>query len=72
MLCCPHCLQLSTILFSIVTPDSDSAILFNIVDNCEQCGQHNFVQSCYTAGSEFLGMYGLSGMPLEVKKQCSV
>ena len=24
------------------------------VDNCEQCGQHSIVQSCYTPGSEFL------------------
>jgi hypothetical protein len=22
-------------------------ILFNIVDNCEQCGQQNIVQSCF-------------------------
>ncbi len=33
--------------------DSGSRILFNTVDNCEQCGQHNVVQSCYTAGSVF-------------------
>ena len=37
MLCCPHCSMLSTILltilFSIVTPDSSSKILFNIVEN---------------------------------------
>ncbi len=29
------CSQLSAILFSIVTPDSDSTALFHIVDNCE-------------------------------------
>jgi hypothetical protein len=29
-----------------VTPDSDSTILFNIVDKCEQRGQQNIVQSC--------------------------
>jgi 3D (Asp-Asp-Asp) domain-containing protein len=33
-----------------VTPDSGSTILFNIVDilldNYEQCGQQNIVQSC--------------------------
>jgi hypothetical protein len=31
MLCCPHCSQLSTILNNIVTPDSGSTVLFNIV-----------------------------------------
>jgi hypothetical protein len=36
MFCCPHCSQLSTILNNIVTPDSGSTILFNIVDKCEQ------------------------------------
>ena len=45
MLCYPHCSQLSTMLNNIVTPDSGSTILFNIVDKCEQCGQHNIVQS---------------------------
>ena len=43
MLCCPHCSQLSTILNNIVTPDSGSTILFNIVDNCEQRGQQNIL-----------------------------
>ena len=43
MLRCPHCSQLSTIMFSIVSPDSGSTILFHIVDNCEQCGQQNIV-----------------------------
>ena len=28
------------------TPNSGSTILFNIVDNCEQRGQQNIVQSC--------------------------
>jgi hypothetical protein len=28
-------------LNNIVTPDSGSTILFNIVDKCEQCGQQN-------------------------------
>ena len=32
MLCCPHCSDWSTILFSIGTPDSDSTILFTVVD----------------------------------------
>ena len=31
---------------NIVTPDSGSTILFNIVDKCEQRGQQNIVQSC--------------------------
>ena len=36
MFCCPHCSQLSTILNNIVTHESGSIILFNIVDKCEQ------------------------------------
>ena len=69
MLCCPYCSQLSKILkilFSIVTPDPGSTILFNIVDNYEQYGQHNIVQSCYTADSEVLGVYwvGCESEPL--------
>ena len=46
MLCCPQCSMLSTILFSIVTPDCELiqaqqcwTILLIIVDNIEQCGQ---------------------------------
>jgi coatomer subunit beta len=39
MFCCPRCSQLSTILTNIVTPGSGSAILFNIVDKCEQRAQ---------------------------------
>jgi hypothetical protein len=31
----------------IVTPDSGSTILFNIVDKCEQRGQQNIVQVCF-------------------------
>ena len=46
MFCCPHCSQLSTIFFSIVTPDSGSTTLSTIVNNLEQCGQQNIVQSC--------------------------
>jgi hypothetical protein len=47
MLCGPHCSHLSTILNNIVEPESGATILFNIVDNCEQCGPHNIVQSCF-------------------------
>jgi hypothetical protein len=47
MFCCPHCSQLSTILNNIVTPDSGSTILFNIVDKCEQRWQQNIVQACF-------------------------
>jgi hypothetical protein len=47
MFCCPHCSHLSTILNNIVEPESGVTILFNIVDNCEQCGQQNIVQSCF-------------------------
>ncbi len=44
MCCCPHCSQLSTIMFSIVKPDLGSTVLFHVVDNCQQCGQKNIVQ----------------------------
>ena len=47
MLCGPHCSHLSTILNNMVEPESGGTILFNIVDNCEQCGQQNIVQSCF-------------------------
>ena len=40
-------LHLSTILNNTVEPESGVTILFNIVDNCEQCGQQNIVQSCF-------------------------
>ena len=43
MFYCPHCSQLSTIMFSIVPPNSGLTILFHIVENCEQCGQQNIV-----------------------------
>ena len=39
MLCCPRCSHLSTILNNVVEPESGVTILFNIVDNYEQCGQ---------------------------------
>jgi hypothetical protein len=35
------------ILDNIVEPESGVTILFNVVDNCEQCGQQNIVQSCF-------------------------
>jgi hypothetical protein len=57
MFCSPHCSQLSTILNNIVTPDSGSTILFNIVYKCEQRGQQNIVQSCWAAGSAFIAVY---------------
>ena len=47
MLCCPRCSHLSTILNNVVEPESGVTILFNIVDNYEQCGQQNIVQSCF-------------------------
>ena len=46
MFCCPHCSELLTILNNVVEPESGVTILKNIVDNCEQCGQQNIVQSC--------------------------
>jgi hypothetical protein len=47
MFCCPRSSQLSTILNNIVEPESGVTTLFNIVDNCEQCGQQSIVQSCF-------------------------
>jgi hypothetical protein len=47
MFCCPRCSHLSTILNNIVEPESGVTTLFSIVDNCEQCGQQNIVQSCF-------------------------
>jgi hypothetical protein len=47
MFCCPYCSHLSTILNNIVEPESGVTILFNIVDNYEQCGQQSIVQSCF-------------------------
>jgi late competence protein required for DNA uptake (superfamily II DNA/RNA helicase) len=40
MFCCLRCSHLSTIWNNIVEPESGVIILFNIVDNCEQCGKH--------------------------------
>ena len=40
MFCSPHCSRLSPTLNSIVTPNSVSTIVFNVVDNYEQCVQH--------------------------------
>jgi hypothetical protein len=37
---------LFTVVNNIVTPDSCSTILLNIVHKCEQRGQQNIVQSC--------------------------
>ena len=39
-------------LKNIVTPDSASTILLNVVDNYKQCGQHNIVEFSYTAGTQ--------------------
>ena len=53
--CCnanQHCSRFSTILSSIVTPDSDRTVSFVIVDNYEQCWKQNIVQSCFTADSK--------------------
>jgi hypothetical protein len=41
---------------NIITPDSGSTTLFNIVDKCEQRGQQNIVQSCWAAGSAFFAV----------------
>jgi hypothetical protein len=47
MFCCPRCSHLSTIFNNIVEPESGVTTLFNIVDNCELCGQQSIVQSCF-------------------------
>ena len=36
-----------SILNNIVDPESCVTMLNNIVDNIEQCGQHNIVQGCF-------------------------
>ena len=41
---------------NIVTPDSGSTTLFNIVDKCEQRGQQNIAQSCSATGSAFFAV----------------
>ena len=41
-----HSCQLSTMLNNIVETEWHVTILLTIVDNLEQCGQHNIVQSC--------------------------
>ena len=64
MLCCPYCSMLSTILFSIVTSRLSAGFrlnnLFSIVDNIEQCGQHNIVQSCFQQPSTTRNFYACS------------
>jgi hypothetical protein len=48
-------LLMSTIMLSIVAPDSGSTVLFHLVDNYEQCGSKTLFNLVnYTAGSEFL------------------
>ena len=46
-----HCSKLSTIIvqycWSWISPQSGVIMLNNIVDNIEQCGQHNIAQSCF-------------------------
>ena len=54
MFYCPRCSHLSTILNNIVEPESGVTILFNIVDNCEQYGQQNIVQSCFHQHCNYL------------------
>ena len=45
MFFCPYCSMFSTIMFSIVTPDSGSTISLTIC--YEQSGQHNIVNSWF-------------------------
>ena len=39
--------NIEQILNSIVEPESGVTMLFNVVNNFEQCGQHNILQSCF-------------------------
>ena len=60
MFCCPHCSRLLKILNNVVEPESDVTMLNNIVDNIEQCGQQNIVQSCShqpSTGCSFFAVY---------------
>ena len=45
MFCCSHCSKLSKTLNNIVESELVVTMLNDIVDNSEQCGQKNFVQS---------------------------
>jgi hypothetical protein len=55
---------LSTTLNNILDPESGVTILFNIVGNCEQCEQHNIVQSCFHRYCNSLIVF--RGGPLEI------
>ncbi len=50
-------------MFNIVTLESCSTVLFHIVDNYEQYGQQNIVQSCYATASEYLAVCSDSKRP---------
>ena len=55
----PHSIMLSTILFSIVTPDlilTPETILFDIVDTCKRYWLYNILQTRYTAWPIFLAV----------------
>jgi hypothetical protein len=72
MFCCPRCLHLSTMLNNIVEPESGVTILFNIVDNCEQCGQQNIVQSCFHQYCNNLSVFTRVGYDAYVKRCAQV
>ena len=40
------------------SPQSGVTLLNNIVDNIEQCGQHNIVQSCFQQPVAYPRVYG--------------
>jgi hypothetical protein len=46
----------NVLLSNIVEPESGVTILFNIVDNCEQCGQQSIVTSARRLCNH-LGLY---------------
>ena len=49
MFCCPRPTLFTLVnnIEHVVEPESGVTILFNIVDNCEQCGQQSIVQPCF-------------------------
>ena len=46
LLCAHICQQYCSALLHLIAGDSGSTMLNDIVDNYEQCGQHNIVASC--------------------------
>ena len=57
------CQQYWTSWWALISLQSGVTMLNNIVDNLEQCGQHNIVQSCFhqaRTGCAFLAVYSFA------------